>query len=415
MDEQVVNGYRLKQVIGEGQYGVVIHCTNSEGINFAVKKIPLFKLQGNRDLHGWLDQETRVLLRLTHPHIIEFIETFSHAGFLWTVYEFCNRGSLKSIMAKNGPIDETTALAIARSVLTALCCLAQNGLVHRDIKPENILIKEETVKLADFGFCIEQGQARHSLVGSPMFMAPEALQNYEYTHKGDIYALGVTLYIILTNKFPYCEKSFEELYIRKINYDVRNDQNIASPVAKELLAMMFSPAEWRPTAAEALGYLDSVCPLLSTARLTFGRSCIAVEQAPMASRRAFGENPLHSKFCLPQSQPTFNTKIVQLNDRPSRRENTRAGSQSRDRNSLYQNDTNRCKSTRISPIRQVPFQPTSQLQQPHLNPSNHNQQIYLPKNFSQNPLNKENNFPKQHYPSPPRCPPLSHQQFYQMK
>ena len=86
-------------------------------------------------------------------------------------------------------------MVIVYQLTLALIELAKYGVVHRDIKPENIFIKNNVIKLADFGLCMTGGPkpADRNMIGSMLFMAPENFNNFIYTHKSDIYALGLVL------------------------------------------------------------------------------------------------------------------------------------------------------------------------------------------------------------------------------
>lgn len=99
------------------------------------------------------DHETHMLLRLTHPNIIEYIESFTHKKKMWIVYEHCNFGSVRAQLDHGGAFSEEMAIYITYCVAKALKSITDDRLIHRDIKPENILIKGDSVKLADFGFC----------------------------------------------------------------------------------------------------------------------------------------------------------------------------------------------------------------------------------------------------------------------
>ena len=82
--------------------------------------------------------------------------------------------------------------------------MAKNNIMHRDLKPENILLKDGILKIADFGFCkvLENSDDMVlTMLGSPIFMAPEILNGNPYTIKGDIWSLGVILFLML---FGYC-------------------------------------------------------------------------------------------------------------------------------------------------------------------------------------------------------------------
>ena len=83
--------------------------------------------------------------------------------------------------------------------------IADSGFLHRDLKPANILLKDKTVKIADFGFAKRASSNPKELcnVGSPLYMSPEALQGNIYTVKNDIWSIGVILYEILHGKAPW--------------------------------------------------------------------------------------------------------------------------------------------------------------------------------------------------------------------
>lgn len=92
----------------------------------------------------------------------------------------------------------------------------RKSIIHRDLKPANLLIdKSGNIKIGDLGFAIKSSEARKQMkfnIGSPLYMAPEALKNNEYTHKSDIWALGVILYEMLTGDTPWRAENEEELY-----------------------------------------------------------------------------------------------------------------------------------------------------------------------------------------------------------
>ena len=83
--------------------------------------------------------------------------------------------------------------------------ISENGFLHRDLKPANVLIKDKTVKIADFGFAKKAGPNPKEAVnvGSPLYMSPEALQSNIYTTKNDIWSVGVIIYEMLHGKAPW--------------------------------------------------------------------------------------------------------------------------------------------------------------------------------------------------------------------
>jgi serine/threonine protein kinase len=120
--------------------------------------------------------ETSTLLQLTHPNIIEFIESFTFDGYFCIIYEYCDNGSVKQKLNDFGHFDELTAIYVVYIIAQALKTLKAQNFIHRDIKPDNILIKGDSVKLADFGFCTKNNSRNNGIVGSPLYMSPESLQ-----------------------------------------------------------------------------------------------------------------------------------------------------------------------------------------------------------------------------------------------
>ena len=97
--------------------------------------------------------------------------------------------------------------------------LVKKNIIHRDIKPENILIQDRQVKLADFGFCqkLKLNEFAYKRLGSPLFMAPEILNNRPYDGRCDIYSLGCVLYSMVYGRGPYVENNMNVL-MQKIHY-----------------------------------------------------------------------------------------------------------------------------------------------------------------------------------------------------
>lgn len=88
------------------------------------------------------------------------------------------------------------------------------GIVHRDIKPANIFVRGKAVKIADFGFATFAEQCTTPSaynIGSPSYMAPEALKRNEYSFQSDIWALGVVAFELLFGKLPW--KADNDLFL----------------------------------------------------------------------------------------------------------------------------------------------------------------------------------------------------------
>ena len=142
-------------------------------------------------------------------------------------------------------------------VLLAVNFLHKIGIMHRDLKPGNILMcsKESSdlrIKLSDFGFSSFY-DTQKTMLGTPLYMAPEIFKKKKYTNKVDIWSIGVITYKLLTGKSPFVGVSkFDELQKLIKTQGLKLPDNFAdkySPEAEDFIrqATSFKPSQ-RPTA-----------------------------------------------------------------------------------------------------------------------------------------------------------------------
>jgi hypothetical protein len=135
----------------------------------------------------------------------------------------CCAGELFEILETDTCLSEDVVQTIARQLVASLYYLHSNRIIHRDMKPQNILISADgTVKLCDFGFARAMSQNTFvltSIKGTPLYMAPELVQEKPYTHAVDLWSLGVILYELFVGKPPFYTTSIYVL-IKQIISDV---------------------------------------------------------------------------------------------------------------------------------------------------------------------------------------------------
>ena len=113
---------------------------------------------------------------------------------------------MDKLMQREGPFPEKKPLFFFRQMVEAFKVLSRSNIMHRDIKPDNILLHNGNIKIADFGFCKpleNQNDMVQTMLGSPIYMAPEVIRGEVYTNKADIWSLGVVLYQMLFGKCPF--------------------------------------------------------------------------------------------------------------------------------------------------------------------------------------------------------------------
>jgi len=155
---------------------------------------------------------------LHHNNIVQFIEFLEYAGNYFIIMELVDGISIDSLLQAKGVLSSGSALHIIWQVLDALEYTHSHSppIVHRDIKPSNILIDISALaKLTDFGIARIAGTRRltstGAKVGTLWYMPPEQIKGLDVDHRADIYALGITLYEMVTGNVPFDGKGEYEI------------------------------------------------------------------------------------------------------------------------------------------------------------------------------------------------------------
>jgi len=157
--------------------------------------------------------------KINHPNIIKAYEFFDGADIQAYAMEFVGGGDLLQRL-KREPLSPRAATQYLRQIAAALSAIHAAGIVHRDLKPENILLThDDTIKIADFGVARMHGSRTLTqpggMVGTPKYLAPEYLETGEADHRGDIYALGIIGYELITGCSPFPANSKDMLLARR--------------------------------------------------------------------------------------------------------------------------------------------------------------------------------------------------------
>ncbi|OHT16798.1 CAMK family protein kinase [Tritrichomonas foetus] len=204
------HGYKEIRDIGSGACSTVYLV---ESIKY--RKQFALKIIDSKKCNLPVEHEIDSLIGLNHPYIIKMYEFFHVDEFLCIVLQYCPRGSLQDELDEKGPLNKNDAIVIMRNVIEALNHCHMKQIAHHDIKPGNIFVDEYgRAVLADFGLSasIDPGKLSQRFVGSRVFMAPEQIRFQMYDPmKADIWALGVTFYMLLTGDVPWKLTSLRDL------------------------------------------------------------------------------------------------------------------------------------------------------------------------------------------------------------
>jgi len=209
-----IPGYAIESVLGHGGAGSVYAARNEHtGRRVAIKVV---RSHGHHSQAAQrFRQECRVLARLSHPGVVQMIETGTAGpGVTYLVMEFIEGRPLERWTLEERPTARQS-IGIARQVLAALAHAHQVGVVHRDVKPHNIMVQADgSVRLVDFGVArlhAEDGlrtgvhtETGH-LVGTFAYMSPEQADGHSARigHLSDVYQVALVLFEMLAGRLPY--------------------------------------------------------------------------------------------------------------------------------------------------------------------------------------------------------------------
>ncbi len=204
-----ITGYEILGVLGAGGMGIVYKARQLRLDRLVALKMIKAGAGARPDDLARFEAEARAVAAIDHPNIIKIFEIGEHDGLPYFSLEFLEGGSLaQRIAGKPQPTQE--AARIVETLARAMDVAHRRGIVHRDIKPANVLLAGDgTPKIADFGLVkrLEADSAQTgtgSILGSPSYMAPEQTTGAEKAGPAaDQYALGATLYEMLTGRPPF--------------------------------------------------------------------------------------------------------------------------------------------------------------------------------------------------------------------
>src|SRR5262245_49401920 len=153
-------------------------------------------------------REVKNSRRLVHPNIIEIVDHGdAEDGVPYMVMELLSGSSLATVIDQ-GRVPLRRAVPIWIQMTRALARAHDFDVIHRDLKPENVFVLHgDRVKLLDFGIALSKQDARLTsmgeVFGTPQYMAPERIRSTDAAGSSDLYALGIIMFEMLTQKLPF--------------------------------------------------------------------------------------------------------------------------------------------------------------------------------------------------------------------
>jgi serine/threonine-protein kinase len=203
-----LGGFRILRKLGQGGMAVV-YKAHEESLNRVVAlKVIAQHLAEQPQFIERFRREAQAAAQLSHPNIVQIYAIGEDQGVHYFSMEYVKGRSLADLVEQEGFLTSGRALPIIEQAAEALAVAHDAGIVHRDIKPANIMIDEAgRVRVADFGIAQMATATRMTqsgmLVGTPEYISPEQCRGEKLDGRSDIYALGVTLYQMLSGRTPF--------------------------------------------------------------------------------------------------------------------------------------------------------------------------------------------------------------------
>lgn len=292
--------YRITEVLGEGAMGIVYKGFDPD----IQREVAIKTLRGGGDEsagHGvsYADRfrnEAQAGGRLQHPGIVAVYEYGQHGDLAFIAMEYVRGHTLSRYLQQAAAgrltLSDDDVHSIIGQLLDALHHAHAQGVWHRDIKPSNLIVTANgKIKVADFGIArIEAAGLTQvvSMIGTPMYMAPEQFQGLAIDRRVDLYATGVVLYQLLTGQLPFTG-SAESLMYRVVHEVAAPPSALAGMAHRAAYDALLARALAKDPAhrfADAMQFRDALSALLGRGTAAEVSDVTIVSLSPLLPRAA---------------------------------------------------------------------------------------------------------------------------------
>ena len=226
--EPKISDFIVLKELGVGSYGRVMLVQHKvTQAKYAIKCIDK-RNKVNIEEKPYFRREIEIMYRVHHPNVVKLFGHFEDNKYCYFIMEYIPGGNVYNLVPKNGikTVATKTIASIMKDVISAVYFLHHMSppIIHRDIKPENVVLDQNMkAKLTDFGWSnyMQGDMKRTTVCGTPVYLAPEIINNRGHDEKVDIWCIGVLLFELLTGISP-----FQGYDVQTIKYNI-NRLNIA--------------------------------------------------------------------------------------------------------------------------------------------------------------------------------------------
>ena len=239
--EATIKDFTIISTIGEGSFGKVLLARhNKTQSKYAIKRISKLD-KNNQEGKTYFKREIEIMYKIHQNNIVRLFNHFEDNEYCYFVMEYIENGNLfeQPCWKNNKCFPSNEVAKIIKEIVCAVYYLHNMvpPIIHRDIKPENVLIdKNGVAKLTDFGWSnyVDSNEIRRTYCGTPVYLAPEMVNEIGHDEHLDIWCIGVLLFELLTGTVPFKGKDYESLNNNIVSLKIIWPKDISS-TAKNLI------------------------------------------------------------------------------------------------------------------------------------------------------------------------------------
>lgn len=243
--------YRLIALLGEGGMGAVYEALDIITSRRVAIKFLKPEVARDKENLGRFEREARAMATLSHQNIVSVLNIGSYQGLPYMINELVTGKTLDQELDSRTKFTYLEAIDILDQLCTAVKTAHSKNVIHRDVKPSNIYISSDgIVKLGDFGIAeyidAQQLNKDSSILGSAHYLAPEICQGKKATFQSDIYALGITLFQLVTGRVPFDGATIVDVAIKQIKEPLPSPKKYIHGFPKALENVIRKATKKRP-------------------------------------------------------------------------------------------------------------------------------------------------------------------------
>lgn len=226
--------YKRHEELGKGGFATVYRVSDvSTGQDYALKVINKERYTKPKNLEK-LKSEISIQASLNHPNVLRSFGNYEDSKHYYILLELAPGKSVRDLVRSQRRLPEKKVVEITKDVLRGVGYLHDNRIIHRDLKLENYLIGADgKIKVADFGLSAKldyDDEKKFTMCGTPNYLCPEILKKMGHSYEVDIWAIGVSVYVMLFGRQPFDYLKTKLIYehIKEGKYQFPSEVKVSS-------------------------------------------------------------------------------------------------------------------------------------------------------------------------------------------